>query len=60
MTQETLDILGPLVKSGGGRVPNMPFEFTIGEHDGAATLDIRYIGEGHVIPIILGTVCPHA
>jgi len=57
VTQETLDILGPLVRAGGGRVPNMPFEFSIVEHDGAATLDIRYIRDGHVVPVIVGTVC---
>ena len=57
VTQETLSVLGPLVRGGGGRIPNMPFEFSIVEYDGAATLDVQYICEGRAIPVIVGTVC---
>jgi len=56
--RETCDILAPLVSAGGGRVPNMPFEFTLVERpSGAATVDFRYVRDGHVLPVVVGTVC---
>jgi hypothetical protein len=47
-----------LFTSSGGRVPNMPFAFTIVDHsEGAATFDIRYFRDGKIFPIVVGTVC---
>jgi hypothetical protein len=56
--QQTVDILRPLVRAGGGPVPNMPFTFFLVEHaEGAATISVRYGREGRGFGIIAGTIC---
>jgi hypothetical protein len=56
--QETRDILAPLVMAGGGRLSNLPFEFSVMDQViGAATVDFRYVCGENVIPVVVGTIC---
>jgi hypothetical protein len=56
--QKTRDILAPLVMAGGGRLPNLPFEFSVVEQVfGAGTVDFRYVCGEEVLPVVVGTIC---